>query len=63
MKKGLIWFLAFLFVAIVTFVIVVLVLSSQHGLTFIQEIQSWFPEVVDTTKDVIDTTASIRLIA
>lgn len=62
MSKGLAWFLGFLLLAVVAFVVTVLVLASQHGLTFIQEIQSWFPatEVTDT---IVETVSNIRLIA
>lgn len=42
MSKGFKGFLIGLFVLVIAFVVTVLIMASIHGVSFVEEIQSWF---------------------
>lgn len=54
MKKGFIWFVTFILVAVAAFLIISLCLASNHGKTLTEEWESWKIEKVEekTDKDV-----------
>lgn len=58
MKKGFIWFLAFLIIAVIIFFVVSLVMANIHDVSMIEEWQKWFPFLKETKK-VVETTASV----
>lgn len=51
MKKGFIWFLTFILVAVAGFLITSLCLASNHGKTLTEEWKSWVAEKTEETED------------
>lgn len=55
MKKGLIWFIGFLLIAVAGFFITSLCLASNHGNTLTEEWKSWTVEKVKEKEDKEET--------
>lgn len=60
MKKGIIGFLVGFFVLVVIFCVVTLILANEHGVTFAQEIISWFETTKEVAQPIVETTAKIK---
>ena len=62
MKKGVIGFFVGFFVLVVIFCVVTLILANEHGVTFAQEIVSWFETTKEVAQPIVETTSSVGLL-